>query len=158
MNHFIQDNIFSISIMKIMSCIVLFYMIILVYYTMIYYYFNVLNKVNAEIALLSGSIMDSATSEISVQVNCSHFYDQTDSVSLKITVLHYNNIINSTTISCEDESYTALDYLKCDTSYDLMVSWIPTADIDEDITECLLHHVKNKKITCSGKYLMILLF
>lgn len=122
---------------------------------MIYYYFDVLNIVNAEIALVSGSIMDSATSEISVQVNCSHTYDQTDSVSLKITVLHYNvknnNIINSTTISCEEESYTALDYLKCDTSYDLMVSWIPTADIDEDIAGCQLHHVTNKKVACPGK-------
>lgn len=114
-----------------------------------------LNTVNAEIALVPKPNVDSEASGLSVQVNCSHGYDQSDTILLKITVLQNdvsnNDIISSFRISCEDKSYASLDYLKCDTFYDLMVSWIPTADIDEDITECQLNHVTNKKVACPGK-------
>ena len=109
-----------------------------------------IHSVDADIALL-GYVENLP----SVQVNCSHFYDQTTSVVLSITVQQRgtNITINSTEASCEDQSTIHLDYIKCGTSYDLVLSWTPDASSNLNISLCPLKTVtvEDNSFPCAGK-------
>lgn len=101
--------------------------------------------VSTEIDLVS----EDATGRMSVQVNCSHNYIQP--IFIIITVQQNNSILTSTSIFCEHESNHPFDVLKCDTSYDLLVSWMSNSGVDTK-TNCTLNQALNRMISCSGEW------
>ena len=117
-----------------------------VYYTDIYYFIHT-HTVNADVDLVTDDDFDTS-GELSVQVNCSHNYYNQSTIHLKISVMQYNY---STIVSCVEESKFKFDFLKCDTTYDLKVSWITTSEGDTSDSECSLNQVQNRNIGCPSK-------
>ena len=86
---------------------------------------------------------------ISVQVNCTHNYTQP--IIINIAVQQNSVIVYNSSIPCAHESNHLFNILKCDTSYDLLVSWMSNSGEDSE-AECTLDRALNRLISCPGEW------